>query len=167
MAPLPDSQPFCCTATSLLLEAPDLAPSAPRLHTGTVSTGSETCGFKEEPCLAKEAAQHTDAQEGAAEVSTAIQPISAFLVDRPSPGDGVNVQQRSSGHVDGEEDMIGQAEGSASNAGEQEGFFWVPDNVIELWGEVLDIVVPSSQRCNCFTKTYSRYTKVRNAGKPP
>ena len=40
-------------------------------------------------------------------------------------------------------------------------FYWVPDAVVEQWGEVLDIVVPQSQRCNCFTRTYSRYTKAR------
>ncbi|BDA49241.1 probable tRNA (cytosine(38)-C(5))-methyltransferase [Coccomyxa sp. Obi] len=159
-APLLDSQPLCCPATSLLSEATDLTPLAPRLHSSTVSTGSAACGLKVEPCSARGAAQHTDAQEGIAEVSTGVQPIAAFLVDRPDPGDGVSLQQSSSGCVDGEENLIGQAGGSASTSGDgQEDFFWVPDNVIEQWGEVLDIVVPSSQRCNCFTKTYSRYTK--------
>lgn len=162
-APLPDSQPFCCLATSLLLEATDLTPVAPSLHATTISTASDTCGLKVEPCSARGVAEHTYAQEGIAEVSTAVQPIAAFLVDCPSPGDGVPLQQRSSGHADVDEDLSCQAEGSVSSAGDgQEDFFWVPDNVIEQWSEVLDIVVPSSQRCNCFTKTYTRYTKVRS-----
>jgi hypothetical protein len=36
----------------------------------------------------------------------------------------------------------------------------LPESVLQGWGQALDIVTPESQRCNCFTKTYSRYTKV-------
>ena len=167
-APLPDSQPFCCPATSLLLEATEPTPVAPRQHASTVSSGSDACDLNVEPCSAGRPAQHTDAQQRIAGVSTAVQPIAAFLVERPNPGDGVSLQQRSSDGEDGEEHLKGQADISANNAGDgQEDFFWVPDSVIEQWGEVLDIVVPSSQRCNCFTKTYSRYTKVPPAANPP
>ena len=38
----------------------------------------------------------------------------------------------------------------------------VPRNVIEQWGQSLDIVGPDSKRCNCFTKTYFRWVKARS-----
>ncbi len=101
-----------------------------------------------------------------AEVSKALLPIAAFLVERPSPVDGASSQQAGSNAGDaGDGALESEAGGPVSNAAAEEpeapeDFFWVPDNVIEQWGEVLDIVVPSSQRCNCFTKTYTRYTKV-------
>ena len=37
----------------------------------------------------------------------------------------------------------------------------VPPDVIAKWGHVLDIVTPHSTVTNCFTKTYSRFAKVR------
>lgn len=37
---------------------------------------------------------------------------------------------------------------------------WVPQNVIEQWGQSLDIVTAQSRRCNCFTKTYFRWVKA-------
>ena len=39
---------------------------------------------------------------------------------------------------------------------------YVPQNVIEQWGQSLDIVGPGSRRCNCFTKTYFRWVKVNS-----
>ncbi len=38
---------------------------------------------------------------------------------------------------------------------------YVPPDVIAKWGYVLDIVTPHSTVTNCFTKTYSRFAKVR------
>ena len=38
---------------------------------------------------------------------------------------------------------------------------YVPADVIAKWGHVLDIVTPHSTVTNCFTKTYSRFAKVR------
>lgn len=37
----------------------------------------------------------------------------------------------------------------------------LPLAVLQQWGQALDVVSPASRRCNCFTRTYSRYTKVR------
>jgi hypothetical protein len=157
VASLPDSQPFCCPATSLLpLSHPNLAQSGSSNGSGS----RERQSFAEESCTSA-AMPQSDPQNSRAEVSGALLPISAFLVDSPSPGDGVSSQSANSNGGVSEEDELGQAEGTVSGSGEgREEFFWVPDNVIEQWGEVLDIVVPSSQRCNCFTKTYTRYTKV-------
>lgn len=109
-----------------------------------------------------------------------IAPIRDFLVERPCPGDGIRLNPSSTaaelsfdeaalpqqpGESCPEQPGSGQGEPGSSSAGGRSGsaedaFFWVPDNVIEHWGEVLDIVEPDSQRSNCFTKTYSRYTKV-------
>ena len=47
-----------------------------------------------------------------------------------------------------------QAQGSSS------GVEWVPQNVIQQWGQSLDIVGPETKRCNCFTKTYFRWVKA-------
>jgi hypothetical protein len=76
--------------------------------------------------------------------------IADFLVEEPCPGDGLTVNRHN------------QAAGCAGEGEAEVGFFWVPDNVIEQCGEVLDIVEPASQRSNCFTRTYSRYTKARS-----
>jgi len=35
----------------------------------------------------------------------------------------------------------------------------VPLNLIERWGNAMDIVYPESKRCCCFTKSYYRYVK--------
>ena len=44
---------------------------------------------------------------------------------------------------------------------------YVPQNVIEQWGQSLDIVGPESRRCNCFTKTYFRWVKASSHQLPP
>jgi hypothetical protein len=55
---------------------------------------------------------------------------------------------------------VGCSARAETEAAAADGWHWVPDAVIAQWGEVLDIVQPGSRRCNCFTRTYSRYTKV-------
>ncbi len=47
-----------------------------------------------------------------------------------------------------------QAQGSSNRVE------WVPQNVMQQWGQSLDIVGPESKRCNCFTKTYFRWVKA-------
>lgn len=37
--------------------------------------------------------------------------------------------------------------------------YMVPVNLIERWGNAMDIVYPESKRCCCFTKSYYRYVK--------
>ncbi|KAL6614931.1 hypothetical protein ACP70R_037201 [Stipagrostis hirtigluma subsp. patula] len=37
--------------------------------------------------------------------------------------------------------------------------YLVPLNLIERWGNAMDIVYPESKRCCCFTKSYYRYVK--------
>ncbi|XP_048563502.1 tRNA (cytosine(38)-C(5))-methyltransferase 2 [Triticum urartu] len=37
--------------------------------------------------------------------------------------------------------------------------YTVPLNLIERWGNAMDIVYPESKRCCCFTKSYYRYVK--------
>lgn len=37
--------------------------------------------------------------------------------------------------------------------------YWVPDKVLEDRADVIDVVMPGSRKCNCFTKSYSQYAK--------
>ncbi|KAL4555761.1 hypothetical protein LXL04_038389 [Taraxacum kok-saghyz] len=37
--------------------------------------------------------------------------------------------------------------------------YLVPSNLIERWGNAMDVVYPDSKRCCCFTKSYYRYVK--------
>ncbi|EIE24809.1 S-adenosyl-L-methionine-dependent methyltransferase [Coccomyxa subellipsoidea C-169] len=162
-APLPDAQPFCCPANSLLPHASkSVPPPASAECSSTQNNGNCSAG---ESSLGGDLTPQSATQNSRAEVSKALLPIAAFLVERPSPVDGANSLQAGSNASDaGDGALESEADGPVSNAATEESeapedFFWVPDNVIEQWGEVLDIVVPSSQRCNCFTKTYTRYTK--------
>ena len=48
---------------------------------------------------------------------------------------------------------------SLNKTGEEESLD-LPDEVLQKWGHVLDIVTPDSLSTNCFTKTYTRFAKV-------
>ncbi|CAH9122196.1 unnamed protein product [Cuscuta epithymum] len=37
--------------------------------------------------------------------------------------------------------------------------YFVPSNLVDRWGNAMDIVFPHSKRCCCFTKSYYRYVK--------
>lgn len=163
---LPTGQPICCPPTSVIpCEVPNpLASAQNDLNDSTATSRPRTCDHRTR-LSANEAAPQSGKQSGGTGVRVAVASLADFLVDRPSPGDGILVSASGSTTAaaahDRPDDQANRRLSSAEAAcSAQEDFFWVPDNVIEQWREVLDIVVPSSQRCNCFTKTYTRYTKV-------
>ena len=179
---LPDGQPFCCPAASLL----------------PAQAVADKGGHDHRPPAA---CRHAE-----------VAPIREFLVEQPGPGDGVPALLSSRSAFDdaagdpaeaactpactgaptaaadapcsngsiceqtadngrrlgssaeryggGGAGCSEQGKGGARQ-GARPGFHWVPDVVIQQWGEVLDIVQPLNQRCNCFTKTYSSYIKAQ------
>ena len=102
-------------------------------------------------------ASHPAAADGAATTMLACTGLPAAAVASCSKGSthGQTAEEGGLGSCGGRD---GGSEAGCSGQGE--GFHWVPDAVIQQWGEVLDIVQPLSQRCNCFTKTYSSYIKA-------
>eukprot|EP00884_Botryococcus_braunii_P002845 jgi/Botrbrau1/12561/Bobra.0169s0096.1 len=73
------------------------------------------------------------------------------------PGCG-NVRVPHASHVGIPHGAAGSS-GGEGTCGDPFADFWLPHTVLQQWGQALDIVSPASRRCNCFTKTYSRYTK--------
>nr|AVY91726.1 DNA methylase [Saccharum hybrid cultivar SP80-3280] len=54
--------------------------------------------------------------------------------------------------------LVKEADGGTRNDSILQDYM-VPVNLIERWGNAMDIVYPESKRCCCFTKSYYRYVK--------
>ncbi|OEL20854.1 hypothetical protein BAE44_0018125 [Dichanthelium oligosanthes] len=54
--------------------------------------------------------------------------------------------------------LVKEADGGIQNETILQDYI-VPLNLIERWGNAMDIVYPESKRCCCFTKSYYRYVK--------
>ncbi|KAJ1284279.1 hypothetical protein BS78_03G192800 [Paspalum vaginatum] len=54
--------------------------------------------------------------------------------------------------------LVKEADGGIRNESVLQDYL-VPLNLIERWGNAMDIVYPGSKRCCCFTKSYYRYVK--------
>ncbi|PAN29743.1 hypothetical protein PAHAL_5G247300 [Panicum hallii] len=54
--------------------------------------------------------------------------------------------------------LVKEADGCIQNGTILQDYI-VPLNLIERWGNAMDIVYPESKRCCCFTKSYYRYVK--------
>jgi len=54
--------------------------------------------------------------------------------------------------------LVKEADGGTRNESVLQAYM-VPVNLIERWGNAMDIVYPESKRCCCFTKSYYRYVK--------
>ena len=62
------------------------------------------------------------------------------------------------------------AEGAGLQVGaerQKASYTQVPENVIWQSGLVFDIVTSTSHRCNCFTRTYTQFAKVRHSANLP
>lgn len=89
-----------------------------------------------------------------------VQPVRSFL-ETALPGDTATQgteAARESLLLGTEPIPDGKAQEGVENADVSHG---VPRDVLEKWGHVLDIVTPDSCLTNCFTKTYTRFAKVR------
>lgn len=110
------------------------------------AAGSSDCVSEAAQPDASEKAKRTKETSSDPAVSRAIQPIKAFL--HPT-----TFEAKDAAGLDTLQDANTIPIGDLA-------MHLVPDIVLQKWGNVLDIVAPTSLATNCFTKTYTQYAKV-------